>query len=106
MKGKIVKIISKFSYVEIQNFKVYECVPKGIFRHRNIKPIVGDNVIIEVDNNEKGLIIEILNRKNELVRPTIANVDQVIIVTSSKKPKFSTFMLNKYLSHYTLLHLC
>ena len=71
MKGKIVKGIAGFYYVHVVESGVYECKAKGIFRKEKIKPLVGDNVEIDVINESEktGNITEILPRKNELIRP-------------------------------------
>ena len=70
MQGKIIKGIAGFYYVEVAESGVYECKAKGIFRKEKKKPLVGDNVEIEVlDEKEKtGNLIQILPRKNELIR--------------------------------------
>ena len=74
MKGKIVKGIAGFYYVHVVESGVYECKAKGIFRKEKIKPLVGDNVEIDVINESEktGNITEILPRKNELIRPAVA----------------------------------
>ena len=79
MQGKIIKGIAGFYYVDVAESGVYECKAKGIFRKEKKKPLVGDNVEIEVlDEKEKtGNLIQILPRKNELIRPAAANVDQM-----------------------------
>ena len=78
MQGKIIKGIAGFYYVDVAESGIYECKAKGIFRKEKKKPLVGDNVEIEVlDEKEKtGNLIQILPRKNELIRPAAANVDQ------------------------------
>ena len=75
MQGKIIKGIAGFYYVHIESCGIYECKAKGIFRNKKIKPLVGDNVIIDIIDNDKmtGNIIQILPRKNELIRPASAN---------------------------------
>ena len=84
MQGKIVKGIAGFYYIHVVESGVYECKAKGIFRKEKIKPLVGDNVVIEVlDENEKtGNIIRVLPRSNELIRPAVANIDQALVVFS------------------------
>lgn len=74
MQGKIVKGIAGFYYVHVVESGVYECKAKGIFRKDGVKPLVGDNVEIEVldEEEKKGNIREILTRKNELIRPAVA----------------------------------
>ena len=82
MQGKIVKGIAGFYYVHVVESGVYECKAKGIFRKDGVKPLVGDNVEIEVldEEEKKGNIREILTRKNELIRPAVANIDQALVV--------------------------
>lgn len=94
MLGKIVKQISNDYTVKIGS-EFYVCKARGKFRKLGITPLVGDNVIIDINNN---YIIEILDRKNKLERPSVANIDQVVIVTSVKIPDFSSNLLDKLLS--------
>ena len=93
MEGKIVKIISNLISVEVGD-KIYECKPRGKFYHDKLTPLVGDKVIIDDKNN---YILEILPRINRLDRPSIANVDACIIVTSLKEPNLSLYLLDKLL---------
>ena len=76
MHGKIIKGIAGFYYIHVEASGIYECKAKGIFRNRHIKPLVGDNVEIEVidKDNFKGNVVDILPRKNELIRPASANL--------------------------------
>lgn len=94
MVGKIIKQISNDYTVKVDD-KLYVCKPRGKFRNLNITPLVGDNVVIDEENN---YILEILDRKNELDRPSISNIDQVVIVTSVKIPDFSSNLLDKLLT--------
>lgn len=94
MVGKIIKQISNDYTVKVED-KLYICKPRGKFRNLGITPLVGDNVIIDEENN---YILEILDRKNELDRPSVANIDQVVIVTSVKIPDFSSNLLDKLLT--------
>lgn len=99
MQGKIVKGIAGFYYIHVVEFGVYECKAKGVFRKEKIKPLVGDNVIIEVlDEKEKtGNIIEILQRSNELIRPAVANIDQALVVFAVTKPSPHFNLLDRFL---------
>lgn len=99
MNGKIVKGIAGFYYVHVVESGVYECKAKGIFRKEKIKPLVGDNVEIDIiDEREKtGNIIEICPRKNELIRPAVANIDQALIVFAVTKPKPHLNLLDRFL---------
>ena len=90
-QGKIVKQISNDYTVKVDN-DILVCKARGKFRNIGITPLVGDNVIFE--NN---YILDILPRKNELIRPSIANVDQAVIVMSTTIPAFSTDLLDRLL---------
>ena len=90
-QGKIIKQISNDYTVKIDN-QLIICKARGKFRNLGVTPLVGDNVLFE--NN---YILEILPRKNELIRPSIANVDQAVIVMSTTIPAFSTDLLDRLL---------
>lgn len=93
MEGIIIKNISN-DYVVLCKNGEYTCKPRGKFRNDKITPLVGDNVIIDPDNK---YILEIKKRKNMLIRPSVANIDQALIVSSVKEPNFSTNLLDKLL---------
>lgn len=99
MQGKIIKGIAGFYYVYVENKGIYECKAKGIFRNKSIKPLVGDNVAIDIidEQEKKGNITDILERKNELIRPAVANVDQAMIVFAVKKPNPNLNLLDRFL---------
>ena len=95
MNGKIIKILSNDYTVKLENDDILVTKARGVFRNKNITPLVGDNVIV---NYDKKLIEEILPRKNELIRPPVANIDQAVIVTSCVRPDFSSNLLDKMLN--------
>ena len=99
MTGKIIKGIAGFYYIHNGHDKVYACKAKGIFRNRGIKPVVGDNVEFTVLNEEalEGNIDEILPRKNVLVRPASANVDQALVVFAITQPDPNFNLLDRFL---------
>ena len=99
MQGKIIKGIAGFYYVDVAESGVYECKAKGIFRKEKKKPLVGDNVEIEVlDEKEKtGNLIQILPRKNELIRPAAANVDQALVIFAVRQPDPNYQLLDRFL---------
>ena len=99
MQGKIVKGIAGFYYVHVVESGVYECKAKGVFRKDGQTPLVGDNVEIDVLEEEEktGNIIKILPRKNELIRPAVANVDQALVVFAVTKPKPHFNLLDRFL---------
>lgn len=98
MQGKIIKGIAGFYYVHTGQ-DLYECKAKGIFRNKKIKPLVGDNVVIEVIDEEekKGNIITILERKNQLIRPAVANIDQILVIFALAKPAPNLNLLDRFL---------
>lgn len=99
MQGKIIKGIAGFYYVHVVESGLYECKAKGIFRKEKLKPLVGDEVEIDILNEEekKGNITDILERKNELIRPAVANVDQALVVFAVTKPKPHFNLLDRFL---------
>lgn len=100
MKGKIIKGIAGFYYVHVPEADmIYECKAKGIFRNQKIKPLVGDDVIIaDKDQPEgKGIITDILDRKNELIRPAVANVDQALVIFAAARPDPNLNLLDRFL---------
>ena len=98
-QGKIIKGIAGFYYVHVDSLGVYECKAKGIFRKQDIKPLVGDNVIIEVldEDNRIGNITEILPRTSELIRPAAANVDQALVIFAITNPEPNFNLLDRFL---------
>ena len=99
MQGKIIKGIAGFYYIYAENDEIYECKAKGIFRKDKQKPLVGDNVEIEVlDEQEKeGSVTAILPRKNSLIRPAVANVDQAFVIFAMENPKPNFMLLDRFL---------
>ena len=95
LKGKIIKGIGGFYYVDCDN-EVFECKARGSFRKKNITPLVGDNVEITVNDGEhENTIDTILERKNSLVRPPLANLDTLFIISSMVEPKINTLIIDK-----------
>lgn len=99
MQGKIIKGIAGFYYVHVHGKGIYECKAKGIFRKENIKPLVGDNVVIEITDAEnfKGNVTQILPRKSELIRPAVANIDQALLIFAMVKPEPNYNLLDRFL---------
>ena len=95
-EGKIIKALSGFYYVFSEEH-IIQCRGRGIFRKNKITPLVGDEVVFQAENDIEGYIMEVKERKNELVRPPIANVDQAILVFSAVEPDFSTSLLDRFL---------
>ncbi len=99
MYGKIVKGIAGFYYVHVAESGIYECKAKGIFRKDKRKPLVGDDVELDVldETGKKGNIIQMLPRKNQLVRPEVANVDQALVIFAMCKPQPNLGLLDRFL---------
>lgn len=99
MQGKIIRGIAGFYYVHGRNGKVYECKAKGIFRNQKIKPLVGDNVEMEVLDEKAavGNVVRILRRSNQLIRPAVANVDQALVFFAFREPAPNLNLLNRFL---------
>ncbi len=99
MQGKIIKGIAGFYYVHVEGRGTYECKAKGIFRKDHIKPLVGDNVQMDLLDEEQmlGNIREILPRQSVLLRPAVANVDQALIIFAIVKPNPNFNLLDRFL---------
>lgn len=99
MQGKIIKGIGGFYTVHNGIGTVLTCRAKGIFRNRGEKPLVGDNVEFSPIEEEEGTgrIDRLLPRKNELIRPAVANMDQALILVSAGKPAFHPLLLDNFL---------
>ncbi|RBP41111.1 ribosome small subunit-dependent GTPase A [Garciella nitratireducens] len=96
-KGIIVKGIGGFYYVSTFDSKIIECKLRGKFRKNNIIPMVGDHVIININDLGQGIIEDILPRKNCLIRPPVSNLDQVVIVFAIRDPNPNFQLLDRFL---------
>ncbi|HIW59514.1 MAG TPA: ribosome small subunit-dependent GTPase A [Candidatus Anaerobutyricum avicola] len=99
MTGKIMKGIGGFYYVYVEGAGLYECRAKGIFRNKKVKPNVGDIVDIDVISEEEktGNLTVIHKRKNQLIRPMVANVDQALVIFAIHEPEPNFQLLNRFL---------
>ncbi len=99
MQGKIIKGISGFYYVDCGDEGLYTCKAKGAFRNEGVMPLVGDNVVIDVTDPSKkeGNITLIEERKNSLIRPASANIDQALVVFAAAKPDPNFNLLDRFL---------
>jgi len=98
LKGRIMKGIGGFYYIDTEN-GLYECKARGIFRKDKVIPLVGDDVEIQIidEESKKGVIEKIFDRKSELIRPSIANVDTAVIVFAAKDPDPSFSLLDRFI---------
>ncbi|MDE6852258.1 MAG: ribosome small subunit-dependent GTPase A [Lachnospiraceae bacterium] len=99
MQGKIIRGIAGFYYVHVPELGILECKAKGVFRNRREKPLVGDNVEVELLDPERktGNVETILPRQNTLIRPAVANVDQAIVIFAVSYPKPNLNLLDRFL---------
>lgn len=107
MQGKIVKGIAGFYYVNTENKGIFECKAKGAFRNYGLKPLVGDNVEIEIldENLKLGNMEKIIPRTSEMIRPACANVDAALVIFSVKKPNPNFNLLDRFLIYMEYNHI-
>ncbi|KNF08746.1 putative ribosome biogenesis GTPase RsgA [Gottschalkia purinilytica] len=97
LEGTIIKGIGGFYYVKVKD-DLYECRARGVFRKEKTKPLVGDRVLIRANENDKtGYVEKIFERKTELIRPPVSNVNQAIIVFAVKNPDPNLWLLDRFL---------
>ncbi|WP_159887064.1 ribosome small subunit-dependent GTPase A [Paenibacillus puerhi] len=100
--GLIVKALSGYYYVlpeHANELESIQCRARGVFKKRGLSPLVGDRVGYELTDNGEGTVTEIFPRSSELIRPPIANVDQVVLVFSVNEPALNLPLLDKFLVH-------
>lgn len=97
--GKIIKGIAGFYYVHTGEDGIYTCKAKGVFRKLQLKPLVGDDVELSVLDEEakEGNVDRILPRKNTLIRPAVANIDQALVIFALQKPQPNLNLLDRFL---------
>ncbi len=97
--GKIIKGVGGFYYIHLPDNRIFECKAKGVFRNQNIKPTVGDNVLMDIIDEQAltGNIVDILPRENSLIRPMVSNVDQAVIIFALSDPKPNFNLLDRFL---------
>lgn len=94
LQGRIIKGIGGFYYVESAD-KVYECKARGVFRSKSSTPLVGDFVKIKIPSEGYCVIEEISERKNHLIRPPVANIDILVVVSSTTAPQPNYSVIDK-----------
>ncbi|GGL44340.1 ribosome small subunit-dependent GTPase A [Sporolactobacillus putidus] len=103
-EGTIIKALSGFYYIADGNRQI-RCRARGVFRKRNVMPLVGDHVTYEATKATEGYILSVGERRNALNRPPIANVDQAILVFSVAEPVFDDQLLDRFLVHMEAHHI-
>ena len=96
IEGTIVKGVGGFYYVETAE-GLYQCRARGIFRKEGMTPYVGDRVEIEPQDDKEAVITRIFPRRNQFIRPPVANVDCLIITAALKKPEINLYIIDKFL---------
>lgn len=105
IKGRITKLLGGYYYVAGEDGEYYETRARGIFRHVRQKPVVGDYVEITVDEAHQLHSVEkILERTNSILRPPIANVDQIFLFIPTANPKYNLLLIDKMLAYYESKH--
>ena len=107
MTGKIIKGIAGFYYVNVAGSGIYECRAKGIFRKEGVKPLVGDDVEIEVTHEQdmEASVVHILPRSNSISRPAAANIDQAVLIFALEDPRPSAGVIDRFLIRMLDQHL-
>lgn len=95
--GLIIKATGGFYYVLAEGLE-YECRARGLFRKQDRRPLVGDSVRIELTEGMSGYVVDILPRKNALVRPPLANLDTLVLVASVSDPAPNLLVLDKQMA--------
>ncbi len=98
IEGRIIKGIGGLYHVATDD-GVYKCSARGVFRKKNLTPLIGDNVTVQIQNESEktGSVHEIQERKNSLIRPRVANIDRAIIVTAPSNPPINLELLDRLL---------
>lgn len=97
-QGQIIKAISGFYYVEdSETGRIMQTRGRGQFRNTNTTPLVGDYVKYIAENDREGLVVEIIDRRNELIRPAVANVDVAFLVASVIEPAIHPKLIDRFL---------
>lgn len=97
LEGIIVKLIGGIYYVDASE-SVYECTARGVFRNKGITPCCGDIAVIELLKNGKGVICEIKERRNEIIRPPMSNLDNLVFVSSTCEPPPNLQLLDMFIA--------
>lgn len=105
IKGRITKLLGGYYYVAGEDGENYETRARGIFRHLGQKPVVGDYVEITIDvGHQLHSVEKILERTNSILRPPIANVDQIFLFIPTANPKYNLLLTDKMLAYYESKH--
>lgn len=98
VEGLVVKSLGGFYYVKDKNNNEYECRARGLFRNKKIKLLVGDFVTVDLQDEKSGYIVDFKERKNQLVRPPLANIDTIVMVNSVVDPKPNLLIIDELIA--------
>lgn len=105
LTGRITKALSGFYYVTTKDHVTYQTRARGVFRNQDITPLVGDLVEFDVQGDQDGTVTKIYERKNQLERPPVSNIDTAFIIMSAVEPVFSKKLLDRTLVLLESLHI-
>ncbi len=97
-KGVIISALGDSYRVVSERGEEYICKPRGVFKLKNTSPCCGDNVVVDLPDGDCGVIVEVLERKNEIIRPPLANLDQIVFIISTCEPSPNILLLDKFLA--------
>lgn len=104
MQGRIVKLLGGLYFVQADG-NIYECKPKGVFRKKNVKPLVGDFVTLELLEDGSGVILDVMERSSSLIRPEVANADHALLFFAAASPNPSLNLADRFLINMQAYHL-
>lgn len=96
-EGLIIKLLGGIYFVEASDI-VYECKAKGVFRNRNLSPVCGDRVEIQITDGETPVISKVFDRKSLIIRPQLANLDYLVLVNSVCEPSPNLLLIDKFIA--------
>lgn len=96
-EGLIIKLLGGIYFVEASDV-VYECKAKGVFRNRNLSPVCGDWVEIQITDGETPVISKVFDRKSLIIRPQLANLDYLVLVNSVCEPSPNLLLIDKFIA--------
>jgi len=103
LQGKIIKILANFYYVQDSENKVWECFARARLLKEGKLLFVGDLVVVEGSSSTQGVITDVLDRRNKIDKPPVANIDQVLVTFSTCEPELDFYNLDRYLTYIKYL---
>ena len=100
MRGKIIRAVGGFYFVWcFEDSHIYQCRARGIFRKDSFRPLVGDDCTFRLTQAKdvEGYVETIEKRRNQLIRPPVANVDQALVLFAFTSPEPNLQLLDRFL---------